>query len=139
MHTFVPIMIEQGEPGYIVNTASMAGVTSLGSLAPYVASKHGVVSLSEVLVQDLAAAGAAIGVSVLCPGMVATRLGRSDDVPDPIVAAPGALSAGAPGVLSPDEVAAAEPTKEFDAKWGDPKQFLDLAFKSMWGHLAPDA
>jgi cyclase len=41
--------------------------------------------------------------------------------------------------MGPDEVAAAEPTKEFDAKWGDPKQFVDLAFKSMWGHLAPDA
>jgi glyoxylase-like metal-dependent hydrolase (beta-lactamase superfamily II) len=41
--------------------------------------------------------------------------------------------------MGPDEVAAAAPTKEFDAQWGDPKQFVDLAFKSMWGHLAPDA
>ena len=41
--------------------------------------------------------------------------------------------------LAPDEVAAAQPTQEFDAKWGDPKQFVDLAFKSLWGHLAPDA
>ena len=41
--------------------------------------------------------------------------------------------------MGPDEVAAAEPTKEFDAKWGDPKQFVDLAFKSLWGHVAPDA
>jgi glyoxylase-like metal-dependent hydrolase (beta-lactamase superfamily II) len=41
--------------------------------------------------------------------------------------------------LAPNEVAAAQPTQEFDAKWGDPKQFVDLAFKSLWGHLAPDA
>ena len=41
--------------------------------------------------------------------------------------------------LGPDEVAATQPTREFDAKWGDPKQFVDLAFKSLWGHLAPDA
>ena len=41
--------------------------------------------------------------------------------------------------LSPDEVSAAQPTKEFDARWGDPTQFVDLAFKSLWGHLAPDA
>ncbi len=41
--------------------------------------------------------------------------------------------------LGPDEVAAAEPTKEFNARWGDPKQFVDLAFKSLWGHFAPDA
>ena len=41
--------------------------------------------------------------------------------------------------LAPDEVATAQPTKEFDARWGDPRQFVDLAFKSLWGHLAPDA
>jgi glyoxylase-like metal-dependent hydrolase (beta-lactamase superfamily II) len=41
--------------------------------------------------------------------------------------------------MGPEEVLAAEPTKEFDAKWGDPRQSTTLAFKSMWGHLAPDA
>jgi glyoxylase-like metal-dependent hydrolase (beta-lactamase superfamily II) len=41
--------------------------------------------------------------------------------------------------MGPEEVAAAEPTKEFNAKWGDPTQFVDLAFKSLWGHFAPDA
>ena len=41
--------------------------------------------------------------------------------------------------MGPDEVAAAEPTKEFNARWGDPRQFVDLAFKSLWGHMAPDA
>ena len=39
--------------------------------------------------------------------------------------------------LGPDEVAAAQPTQEFDGKWGDPKQFLDLAFKSLWGPPGP--
>ncbi|HEY4215287.1 MAG TPA: MBL fold metallo-hydrolase [Steroidobacteraceae bacterium] len=38
-----------------------------------------------------------------------------------------------------DEIAALSPTKEFDAKWGDPKGFVDLAFRSLWGHMAPDA
>lgn len=41
--------------------------------------------------------------------------------------------------MSPEEVLAAEPTKEFDPKWGDPRQFTTLAFKSLWGHFAPDA
>jgi glyoxylase-like metal-dependent hydrolase (beta-lactamase superfamily II) len=41
--------------------------------------------------------------------------------------------------LGPDEVLAANPTKEFDAKWGDPTQFVTMAFKSLWGHFAPDA
>jgi cyclase len=41
--------------------------------------------------------------------------------------------------LAPDEVLAAAPTKEFDAKWGEPKAFVTMAFKSLWGHFAPDA
>ena len=41
--------------------------------------------------------------------------------------------------LGPDEVLAAAPTQEFAAQWGDPKQFTTLAFKSLWGHFAPDA
>ena len=41
--------------------------------------------------------------------------------------------------LGPDEVLAANPTKEFDEKMGDPTKFVTLAFKSLWGHMAPDA
>ena len=41
--------------------------------------------------------------------------------------------------MGPEEVLAANPTKEYDAKWGDPTQFVTLAFKSLWGHFAPDA
>ena len=41
--------------------------------------------------------------------------------------------------LGPDEVLAQAPTKEFDAQWGDPRQFVNLAFRSLWGHFAPDA
>ena len=41
--------------------------------------------------------------------------------------------------LGPEEAVAAAPTKEFDAKWGDPTQFVTLAFESLWGHLSPDA
>jgi glyoxylase-like metal-dependent hydrolase (beta-lactamase superfamily II) len=41
--------------------------------------------------------------------------------------------------MSPDEVLAATPTQEFDAKWGEPTQFVTMAFKSLWGHMAPDA
>jgi len=36
---------------------------------------------------------------------------------------------------APDEVLAARPTAEFDAQWGDPQQFVTLAFESLWGHL----
>jgi cyclase len=41
--------------------------------------------------------------------------------------------------MGPDEVVAANPTREFDPKWGEPTQFVTMAFKSLWGHFAPDA
>jgi cyclase len=41
--------------------------------------------------------------------------------------------------LGPDEAVEQAPTKEFDAKMGDPKQFVTLAFQSLWGHISPDA
>jgi NAD(P)-dependent dehydrogenase (short-subunit alcohol dehydrogenase family) len=95
IRSFVPILLGHDEPGHVVNTASMAGVTALAGLGPYVASKHAMVGLSEVLFHDLAAAGAGdrIGVTVVCPGYVPTRIGRDDRraVVDPPT--PGALSA----------------------------------------------
>lgn len=41
--------------------------------------------------------------------------------------------------LGPEEVVALDPTKEFNAEWGDPTQFTTTAFESLWGHFAPDA
>ncbi len=74
IQTFLPLMLERGEPGHIVNTASAAGLASPQGMAAYNVSKHGVVTLSETLHHELKAHGAPIGVSVLCPGMVQTRI-----------------------------------------------------------------
>jgi glyoxylase-like metal-dependent hydrolase (beta-lactamase superfamily II) len=41
--------------------------------------------------------------------------------------------------MGPEEVLNAGVTKEFDAQWGEPTKFVTLAFKSLWGHMAPDA
>jgi NAD(P)-dependent dehydrogenase (short-subunit alcohol dehydrogenase family) len=71
---FGPLIESHGEGGHIVSTASIAGMIS-GSASPYSVSKYGVVSLSEGLRQDLAPRG--IGVSVLCPGWIRTRIGES--------------------------------------------------------------
>jgi NAD(P)-dependent dehydrogenase (short-subunit alcohol dehydrogenase family) len=78
IRSFVPRMIASGEPGHIVNTASMAGVLSGTLISPYYASKHAVVAVSESLYFDLHLVQANIGVSVLCPGFVKTRIGESD-------------------------------------------------------------
>jgi NAD(P)-dependent dehydrogenase (short-subunit alcohol dehydrogenase family) len=74
VRTFVPLMLEGKAPGHIVNTASVAGLTSVPGLGVYNVSKHAVVTLSETLAKDLALAGAPIQVSVLCPGFVNTRI-----------------------------------------------------------------
>jgi NAD(P)-dependent dehydrogenase (short-subunit alcohol dehydrogenase family) len=78
LRAFVPILLEQGGEGHVVNTASMAGLVSLPMAAPYQASKHAVVAISEALHHELAQAGARIRVSVLCPGFVRTKIFRSE-------------------------------------------------------------
>jgi NAD(P)-dependent dehydrogenase (short-subunit alcohol dehydrogenase family) len=77
VRAFVPRMIEQGE-GHVVNTSSMVGVTTQSGLAPYSASKHAVVAFSEALDLELREVEPGVGVSVLCPGFVRTRIGESE-------------------------------------------------------------
>ncbi|HVA09503.1 MAG TPA: SDR family NAD(P)-dependent oxidoreductase [Acidimicrobiales bacterium] len=74
--TFVPLFIDQGD-GHVVNTASLAGLTSSPMLGPYNATKHAVVTISETLYKDLQLANAPVGVSVLCPAFVQTGIGDS--------------------------------------------------------------
>lgn len=72
LQAFVPQMLEHGEQGHIVNTASLAGLMPGGGT--YGVSKHGVLSLTETLYNDLKTRNAAIGASVLCPGFVKTQI-----------------------------------------------------------------
>ncbi len=78
IRSFVPILLRQGEPGHVVNTASMAAVTSAPYSGAYVMSKHAVLALSESLYHELRMQQAPIGVSVVCPELIATRIGESD-------------------------------------------------------------
>jgi NAD(P)-dependent dehydrogenase (short-subunit alcohol dehydrogenase family) len=75
---FVAPLIESGEEGHVVNTASMAGLTSSPFMGPYTATKHAVVSISEVLAKELELVGSKVGVSVLCPGFVRTQIASSE-------------------------------------------------------------
>jgi NAD(P)-dependent dehydrogenase (short-subunit alcohol dehydrogenase family) len=74
VRTFVPIMLERGEEGHVVNTASMAALTANPYAAAYHMSKHAVLAFSEVLYHELRGVGSKIGVSALCPEAVATRI-----------------------------------------------------------------
>ncbi len=78
VRTFVPIMMEQGTEGHVVNTASLAGLVSAPYLGIYNVTKHAVLTLSETLYRELATAGSQVKVSVLCPAWVTTRLGEAE-------------------------------------------------------------
>ena len=78
LRAFVPRMLAGGEEGHIVNVASMAGLISEPGMAAYNASKFGVVTVSEGLFHDLALRQSAIGVSVLCPAWVRTRIAEAE-------------------------------------------------------------
>ncbi|GAB3746233.1 SDR family oxidoreductase [Microlunatus parietis] len=102
----LPRMIARGGPGHIVNTASGAGLIASPNLT-YATSKFAVVGLSESLRQQPELTENGIGVTVLCPGFVATDVirnsarieGREDD-PRVAVAETLLKERG----LSPDEV-----------------------------------
>jgi NAD(P)-dependent dehydrogenase (short-subunit alcohol dehydrogenase family) len=74
IRSFVPRILASGDPGWVVNTASMAAVTAVPGIGPYTASKHAVLGLSDGLRAELAAIGAPVGVSVVMPGMIKTAL-----------------------------------------------------------------
>jgi NAD(P)-dependent dehydrogenase (short-subunit alcohol dehydrogenase family) len=80
---FVPAMLEHGESGRVVNTASVGGLVAFPGMAIYAASKFGVVGLSESLAHDLRDRDARIGVSVLCPGPVMSELRENSAVLQP--------------------------------------------------------
>jgi NAD(P)-dependent dehydrogenase (short-subunit alcohol dehydrogenase family) len=75
IRSFLPHIRGHGEGGHFVNTASMAGMESGLGFSPYGASKFAVVGMSEGLAAQLRPLG--IGVSVLCPSFVRTRIGES--------------------------------------------------------------
>ncbi len=85
IRTFVPIMLAQDEPGHLVNTASMAGLLGGSAAGIYGATKHAVVRISEALYFQLRERDAKVNASVLCPGIINTRIfssgrNRPDDL-----------------------------------------------------------
>jgi NAD(P)-dependent dehydrogenase (short-subunit alcohol dehydrogenase family) len=78
VRVFLGPLLESGEEGHVVNTASMAGLISQPFMGAYTATKHAVVAISECLSKELELAGARVGVSVLCPGFVRTKIASSE-------------------------------------------------------------
>ncbi|HEV8297234.1 MAG TPA: SDR family NAD(P)-dependent oxidoreductase [Acidimicrobiales bacterium] len=77
VRTFVPRLIESGLVGHVINTGSLAGYLNNPGFGAYNATKHAVIAISETLAADLRAAGHPIGVTVVAPYFVETRLAKS--------------------------------------------------------------
>jgi NAD(P)-dependent dehydrogenase (short-subunit alcohol dehydrogenase family) len=111
VRVFTKHLVAQDE-GHIVNTASMAGLVSVPGIGPYNVSKHGVVTLSETLHHELAAFGSRVGVSVLCPGHVNTRIWESER-------------------NRPDELAASSTDPDSEEQQGTREMFRSIVLASM--------
>ena len=86
VRALTPRIIAHGEEGHVVNTSSILGLTT-GAGSIYGVSKHAVARLTEGLYHDLKAANANVGVTLLCPGMIATNIitsarNRPDELTD---------------------------------------------------------
>jgi NAD(P)-dependent dehydrogenase (short-subunit alcohol dehydrogenase family) len=114
VEAFVPRMIARGEPAHIVNTASMAGLVASKGLGVYNTSKYAVVGLSETLAKDLKPYR--IGVSVLCPMGVETRIRESER--------------NRPATLRNDERRAAEPV-ELIGRYLAPETVADMVLAAI--------
>ena len=119
IQAFVPHMLEHGESGHVVNTASLAGLMPAGGT--YGVSKHGVLVLTETLYNDLKARDAAIGASVLCPGFVNTHIFDAERN------RPDELASGGAG--APDEMM--NMAKSLLAQGKDPQEIADAVFESI--------
>jgi NAD(P)-dependent dehydrogenase (short-subunit alcohol dehydrogenase family) len=114
VRAFLPHIRAHGEGGHIVNTASMAGFNAGLGFSPYVASKFAVVGISEGLADQLRPHG--IGVTVLCPHFVRTRIGESGRNRQPRYGEAPVLDPGSPAANLIAEIARGveaglEPTK----------------------------
>ncbi|MEV0313825.1 SDR family NAD(P)-dependent oxidoreductase [Nonomuraea fuscirosea] len=116
VQAFVPRMIEQDTEGHVVNTVSVAGLFASPGAGGYSVSKFAALAASLALAQDLAATGAKLRVSALCPGAVDTRIGESErNRPPGLVTTP-----------TPDEVEVRERIGRAAGRGLDPAAVADL-------------
>ncbi len=128
VQTFVNRMLEHGEGGHFINTASMAGHMAVPGLSVYNMSKFAVVGLSEAMRADLADKG--VGVSVLCPGVVSTRIFESGrNRPDHLAAETDTASVLLTSDVTDDE--RAERLKELLDNALEPSQVGDMVLQAL--------
>jgi NAD(P)-dependent dehydrogenase (short-subunit alcohol dehydrogenase family) len=126
VRTFTPILVDNPDGGWVVNTSSVAGLFPHPFNGPYTATKHAVVGLSKALRHELVArTDGRVGVTVVCPGRVRTamidNLGRrpeagktmAADVQAMYDATRDAVSAGITADEAGEVIASAVENKQF--------------------------
>lgn len=77
VQSFLPRLLANPEGGWIVNTASMGGVSAFPDLGAYATTKFAVTALTETLAQEMEQDGTNVGATVLLPGPITSNLGNS--------------------------------------------------------------
>ena len=123
VRAFLPLLLAQDD-GHIVNTASTAGLNGSAFMGPYCTTKFAVVGLSESLWHELAQLNSRVGVSVLCPGYVRTRIADSERSRPDYVQPPQPWSRPPTGRPSGRDMVASgiEPETVADAVWSEIQQ-----------------
>jgi NAD(P)-dependent dehydrogenase (short-subunit alcohol dehydrogenase family) len=94
LRSFVPRLIEQGQPAHVVNTASVAALVAGPFLSPYLASKHAVLAVTESAHHELELMSSPVRMSLLCPGAVKTGISDSERVRPDELPSRGSSNAG---------------------------------------------
>jgi NAD(P)-dependent dehydrogenase (short-subunit alcohol dehydrogenase family) len=119
LRSFVPRMLRSEKPAHILNTTSVSGFISGAGSPVYGASKHAAVRVSEALYASLQERGAPIQVSMLCPGLVNTRIFETERV------RPAHLRSDAAQVEEPEAL------RSIAASGADPQSVASAAFEGM--------
>lgn len=137
VRTFLPHMVERGT-GHVVNMASYLGLVTRpgGGNAAYVASKHAIVGLSQVLAEELAHLAIRIGVTTVCPGPVATAAFHRNAAHYPKT--PSALTVVSAGEVASATLSAIESDNSFVVLGSDTADFVAQRLGSMANALARD-
>jgi short-subunit dehydrogenase len=126
VRVFVPIMLNQQTECHVVNTASAVGLISGPAIGTYRVTKSGVVSLSETLYLELQQRNVPIGVSVLCPSFVRSRLNDAErNRPAGLWNPPGE------NPPTPEEQALEKSFQEMNQSGITPEQCAELVFKAI--------
>ena len=139
IHFFVPLMLKQDTESHIINTASSAGLMVTDKGGNYSVSKHAVVALSETLYREMEQGGYNIGVSVLCPWAVRTKMLESErNRPLTLMNKPGEGL----DMSNPEFQASVHFLKQLHEKGMPPQRVADIVFEAIKAekfYILPDA